>query len=82
MDAAGRGYLQRDNCFIWLQDPKQAQQLMNEQMRVAWPDLLTAIAMPRILAGQPWAKPGHGTKGSARRIQIRVKILWYNPISR
>lgn len=36
--------VQRDNCFIWLQDPEQAQQLMNEQMRMAWPDLLTAIA--------------------------------------
>jgi hypothetical protein len=30
MDAAGLGYVQRDNCFTWLQDPEQAQQLMNE----------------------------------------------------
>lgn len=44
MDAAGLEYVQRDNCFTWLQDPKQAQQLMNQQMRVAWPDLLGAIA--------------------------------------
>jgi hypothetical protein len=44
MAAADLEYVQRDNCFTWLQDPKQAQQLMNEQMRVAWPELLTAIA--------------------------------------
>ena len=44
MEAAGLEYVQRDNCFTWLQDPERAQHLMDEQMRVAWPELLTAIA--------------------------------------
>jgi hypothetical protein len=44
MDAAGIGYVQRDNCFIWLEDPERAQQLLDQQVRAAWPDLLQAIA--------------------------------------
>ena len=35
---------QRDNCFTWLEDPERAQQLMDQQVRAAWPELLNAIA--------------------------------------
>jgi hypothetical protein len=44
MDAAGIGYLQCDNCFTWLEQPERAQQLMDEQLRAAWPELLGDIA--------------------------------------
>jgi hypothetical protein len=44
MDAAGLGYLQHDNGFTWLQDPARAQQLLDQQTRAHWPDLLNAIA--------------------------------------
>jgi hypothetical protein len=44
MDAAGLGYVQRDNCFIWLQQPEQAQRLMDRQVQAAWPELLNAVA--------------------------------------
>ena len=44
MDAAGLGYVRRDNCFIWLQDPSAAQRLMDRQVQAAWPDLLNGIA--------------------------------------
>jgi hypothetical protein len=44
MNAAGIPYLQRDNCFTWLEDPEQAQRLLHEQVRAAWPELLNAIA--------------------------------------
>jgi hypothetical protein len=44
MDAAGIGYLQRDNCFTWLEHPERAQQLMDQQVRAAWPELLAGIA--------------------------------------
>ena len=44
MNAAAFGYLQGDNCFTWLEHPERAQQLMNEQFRAAWPDLLGGIA--------------------------------------
>jgi len=44
MDAAGIGYLQRDNCFTRLEDPQRAQRLMDRQVQAAWPELLAAIA--------------------------------------
>lgn len=44
MDAAGTGYVRRDNYFTWLEDPARAQQLMDEQLRTAWPEFLNTIA--------------------------------------
>jgi hypothetical protein len=44
MDAAGIGYVQRDNCFTWLEHPERAQQLMDRQLQAAWPELLHDIA--------------------------------------
>jgi hypothetical protein len=44
MDEARLGYVQRENCFTWLADPQAAQQLMDQQVQAAWPDLLNAIA--------------------------------------
>jgi hypothetical protein len=44
MDAAGLHYLQRDNCFTWLEHPERAQQLMDRQVRCDWPVLLNDIA--------------------------------------
>jgi hypothetical protein len=44
MDAAGLHYVQRDNCFTWLENPTQAQRLMDQQLRSDWPALLTEIA--------------------------------------
>jgi hypothetical protein len=44
MDAAGLGYVQRDNCFVWLEDPARAQALMDRQVQAAWPRVLDEIA--------------------------------------
>ena len=44
MDAAGLGYVRRDNCFTWLENPVRAQQLMDQQVQAAWPELLNQIA--------------------------------------
>jgi hypothetical protein len=44
MDAAGIGYVQRDNCFTWLEHPERAQQFMDQQLLSAWPELLQDIA--------------------------------------
>jgi hypothetical protein len=44
MDAAGLGYVQRDNCFTWLEDPARAQRPMDEQVQAAWSELLNGIA--------------------------------------
>lgn len=43
LDAAGIGYLRRDNCFAALEDAAQAQQLMDAQLRVSWQSLLNRL---------------------------------------
>lgn len=40
MDQAGLAYRQRDNCFVWVQDPARAQTLLDQQLRTDWPRLL------------------------------------------
>ena len=44
MDRAGIRYRQQDNCFPWVADWEQAQQLMNAQLQAKWPELLDGIA--------------------------------------
>jgi len=44
MDQAGLHYIQRDNCFTWLEQPEPAQRLMDQQVQAAWPALLNGIA--------------------------------------
>jgi hypothetical protein len=43
MDRAGLKYKQHDNCFVHLSDPQAAQQLMDEQLRTHWPELLEGL---------------------------------------
>ena len=44
MDGAGLHYVQRDNCFTWLEHPERVQRLMDRQLRSDWPVLLGKIA--------------------------------------
>ena len=44
MNRAGLGYLRYDNSFAWIEDVVQAQGMMNEMLRTAWPQWLDAIA--------------------------------------
>ncbi len=44
MDAAGIDYQRQDNCFPWVSNWDQAQQLMDTQLEANWPDLLREIA--------------------------------------
>jgi hypothetical protein len=44
MDLAGLHYIQRDNCFTWLEQPEQAQRLLDQQVQAAWPELLDGLA--------------------------------------
>ncbi len=43
-DRAGLAYRQRDNCFVWIEDPKRAQSLAEEMLRTDWPGLLGRVA--------------------------------------
>jgi hypothetical protein len=44
LEAAGVGYVRQDNCFLHVADFAQAQQLLEAQLRVCWPELLDGIA--------------------------------------
>jgi hypothetical protein len=43
MDRAGLEYVQRDNCFTWVEDPAQAQKLLEQQGRTNWTQVLNAV---------------------------------------
>ena len=36
LDTAGIGYRRRDNCFLEVEDPKRAQQLLDQQLKTRW----------------------------------------------
>lgn len=44
LDAAGLGYLRRENSVVWVEDVPTAQQILDKQLRVSWPKLLDAVA--------------------------------------
>jgi hypothetical protein len=44
MDAAGIGYVRRDNCFVQIDDLEGAQALMNRQLQTDWPGLMQKLA--------------------------------------
>jgi hypothetical protein len=44
MQAAGLGYAKRDNTFVWVEDWKRAQQLLDEQLKTDWAKLLDEVA--------------------------------------
>src|SRR5262245_54271557 len=43
MDRVGLKYKQHDNCFTHLSDPQGAQDLMDQQLRTSWPELLNGL---------------------------------------
>lgn len=40
MDEAGIAYQQSDNCFLWIEDPAKAQELMDTHLETNWPEIL------------------------------------------
>jgi hypothetical protein len=43
MEKAGMQYRQKDNCFSFIEDYRRAQQMMQEQLQVNWPELLNGF---------------------------------------
>lgn len=43
MDQAGIGYVQRENCFTWMEDVPRAQALARTQLQSHWPALLQPL---------------------------------------
>ncbi len=44
LDAAGIGYQRRNNCFVEVADVATAQQLLDKQLQVKWPEVLGKLA--------------------------------------
>jgi hypothetical protein len=44
LEAAGVPYVRQDNCFPWVADWRQAQHLLDRQLRTAWPTQLNRVA--------------------------------------
>src|SRR3984893_6890397 len=44
MEQQGLHYQRQGNCFVWLQDYPRAQQLLEDQLRVSWPETLQKVA--------------------------------------
>jgi hypothetical protein len=44
MQQAGIGFEQRDNCFVWIEDLKRAQAIMDELVQRKWERFLSALA--------------------------------------
>lgn len=60
MDQVGLHYRRRDNCFAWIEDWQRAQQLLDKQLRTAWPDLLNRLlnqANPALGIVDPYPAP-------------------------
>ena len=43
LDQAGIGYVQRENCFTWIEDVPRAQALARAQLQSSWPTLLQPL---------------------------------------
>jgi hypothetical protein len=43
LDRAGLAYRRHDNCVTWVEDPGQAQRLLDEQLQAHWPTLLDEV---------------------------------------
>jgi hypothetical protein len=43
MDQAGLAYRQQGNCFVWVEDYAQAQQLLDAQLKTNWAELLESF---------------------------------------
>jgi hypothetical protein len=43
MDSVGIGYDHRDNCFIWVSDPVEAQKLLDQQLQTDWSSRLDEL---------------------------------------
>jgi hypothetical protein len=45
MDKHGIGYIKDGNCFVWIEDIKAAQVLLDTQLRTDWPTMLNRLSL-------------------------------------
>jgi hypothetical protein len=59
MDRAGLKYVQKDNCFTWVEDPAQAQRLLDQQGQSDWPQLLNGLLVQAHPLHEEIGRPFH-----------------------
>lgn len=80
LDAAGLGYVQRDNCFTDLADVTRAQQLMDEQLRVNWQSLMNRlIRQVHPLHRQLFAEPLNSYYWSINESEWASDVMFRSP---
>jgi hypothetical protein len=79
MDRERIGYVQKDNCFTWVEAPAKAQALLAEQGRTDWPKVLNALlAQAHPLheeIGRPFHQPYYW---SASQTEYATDVLFEN----
>jgi hypothetical protein len=59
MERAAMGYVQRDNCFTWVEDPAKAQALLADQLHTDWPRVLNELLAAAHPLGAEIGRPFH-----------------------
>lgn len=89
MEAAGLKYVQRDNCFTWVEDPVKAQALLDQQLHTNWTERLNALLQQAHPLHQEIGRPFHQPYyWSASQTEYATDVLfadaptlakWYRP---
>jgi len=89
MDRAGVGYVQKDNCFTWVEDLAKAQALLTEQERTDWPTVLNGLLVQAHPLHEEIGRPFHQPYyWSASQTEYATDVLfkdarslarWYRP---
>lgn len=79
MDKAGLKYVQRDNCFTWVEDPVKVQGLLDKQLQTNWAAMLDGLldqAHPlHEEIGRPFHQPYYW---SASQTEYATDVLFKN----
>ena len=89
MDRAGLKYVQRDNCFTWVQEPLKVQALLNKQLQTNWAETLDGLLQQAHPLHQEIGRPFHQAYyWSASQTEYATDVLfrdaptlarWYQP---
>jgi hypothetical protein len=89
MDTAGLAYVQRDNCFTWVEDPAKVQGLLAEQLHTNWAEMLNALLKQAHPLHEEIGRPFHQAYyWSASQTEYATDVLfeeaatlarWYRP---
>lgn len=79
MDAAGLHYVQRDNCFTWVEDPAKVQALLAQQLHTNWAQRLDELLQQAHPLHEEIARPFHQPYyWSASQTEYATDVLFEN----